>query len=207
MKLLKKRNKSNKIINYVGHNCMMDILFLLSHFQELPNNYKQFKLLVMQYFPNLFDTKLIFNYNEEIFKQVQGSRLEDIKKYLESNYNLSSTKVQIHNQFTRYTLTDMDIENNQQDQFYHEAGYDALLTGYVFLKLQSILSHKQLSNSINQLNLYQSTYILNIQTKDSILNDKFIIFATEFFTKEQSDQIVDTLKKTFFLKEYRVFIR
>lgn len=44
----------------VGHNCYHDLLLLIDHFDSpLPEKYSEFKELVMQLFPAVFDTKSI----------------------------------------------------------------------------------------------------------------------------------------------------
>jgi hypothetical protein len=43
----------------VGHNCIIDILFLISHFGDpLPNNIYEMKNLIRKYFPEYFQINL-----------------------------------------------------------------------------------------------------------------------------------------------------
>jgi poly(A)-specific ribonuclease len=44
----------------VGHNCLYDLLFMLSHFLDtLPNSLAEFKTLVSSLFPYIYDTKVL----------------------------------------------------------------------------------------------------------------------------------------------------
>ena len=61
--LKRAQQKDKDRISFTGHNCMMDLLFLMSHFVENPlPSYDLFKSMINKYFYNLYDTKVMFNY-------------------------------------------------------------------------------------------------------------------------------------------------
>ena len=120
---------SNKKI-LIGHNLSLDILFCFTHFGEsLPENYESFKTLVTLSFNGLYDTKYLYNNlspKEEIKTDLP---LEGIYEKLSTKFK-GSVNVSIPNGFTDY-LAKMDKKENE----YHQADFDAFITGLSFCYL------------------------------------------------------------------------
>jgi hypothetical protein len=120
---------SNKKI-LIGHNLSLDILFCFTHFGEsLPENYESFKTLVTLSFNGLYDTKYLYNNlspKEEIKTDLP---LEGIYEKLSTKFK-GSVNVCIPNGFTDY-LAKMDNKENE----YHQADFDAFITGLSFCYL------------------------------------------------------------------------
>uniref|UniRef100_A0A1E1XV00 Putative polya-specific ribonuclease parn n=1 Tax=Amblyomma sculptum TaxID=1581419 RepID=A0A1E1XV00_AMBSC len=113
---------SGKLV--IGHNMLLDIMHLLSQFvDDLPKEYNEFKSMVRAAFPNLVDTKVLASDSVIkdsftstalglLLKQLQGrpSCVPPVEHDPGYGYDLNVTK-------------------------FHEAGYDALVTGLCFVGL------------------------------------------------------------------------
>jgi len=121
----------------IGHNCMYDWLYLFNQFiGPLPETYLQFSQQWHERFPYTYDTKVLA-YNSKAFYntslgQVYEKCVNDdkFKSNLRWRFDLS-------NQFTNY-------EGQALLSHYHEAAYDAHMTGVVFMH---ILKHKEMETA------------------------------------------------------------
>ncbi|PVU87662.1 hypothetical protein BB559_004439 [Furculomyces boomerangus] len=103
----------------IGHNCLLDLVFIYSHFfGKLPNTLSEFKMLIHAIFPRIYDTKHIFEQSPELKLSYPSSTLKAISETVTIFYNL-----EIGSMFSKYITSSL-----------HEAGYDAYLTGLVYLK-------------------------------------------------------------------------
>lgn len=125
--LLKEISASKKLI--VGHNCLLDLMFLITQcFEDLPSNYSDFKTLTHRIFPNIVDTKVLGT--SEKFKEMFPSTVLN----------------QLHQRLTESPFEKIDVEFEDPYNTYsfeypkeHEAGYDSFLTGHCFLVFLSYL--------------------------------------------------------------------
>ncbi|KAI9481156.1 MAG: ribonuclease H-like domain-containing protein [Benjaminiella poitrasii] len=120
-------SKSRKLV--VGHNMLLDMCHIIAQFvQPLPDTLSEFKLLAHKMFPKMIDTKHICNSTPELQSIFgTGTALETLR-FETSKSQFKNPQIDMHPAFPRY-LTDMA----------HEAGWDAFMTGFVFLKLVSYL--------------------------------------------------------------------
>jgi poly(A)-specific ribonuclease len=125
---------NKKII--IGHNCSLDIIYLISHFGDsLPNDYKEFKNLIQKYFDSIYDTKFIYEIN---FGQNSDSSLNVVYNYLKEKNNNNKLNIIIDNNgFTNY-LDENESKKN------HQADYDAFITGSSFIYMLEILGEKNM---------------------------------------------------------------
>lgn len=108
----------------VGHNMLLDIMHLLSQFvDDLPKDYNEFKSMVRAAFPCLVDTKVLASDNA-IKDSFVTTALELLLKQLRNRPSCVPA-VESENGYG-YSL-------NQAK--YHEAGYDAFVTGMCLLGL------------------------------------------------------------------------
>lgn len=113
----------------IGHNLLVDILFIIKQFiTPLPKSYTEFKDLVTCAFPSIIDTKymattpeLQYNKDTSLFNIVNHYKSIDLIPEVNSVENSKG-----------YSLSD---EN------FHEAAYDAFLTGLSFLAMSKILGN------------------------------------------------------------------
>lgn len=131
-------------VKVLGHNCILDFMFLYSHFiKDLSTEatgveFIKFKSELRSLFPNVYDTKYVYDVLSKrkslMNDKLQSSSLELLYKLvLDLNHKSSNDK--------RLRLT---FKQNHSDSFsnryekeegeaYHEAGFDAYVTGYVFI--------------------------------------------------------------------------
>ncbi|KZC04656.1 Poly(A)-specific ribonuclease PARN [Dufourea novaeangliae] len=124
--VLKKIAESGKLI--VGHNMLLDICHIIhKFFGPLPETYTEFKSLVHSLFPRILDTKVLCQSQQ--FKENVPS----------SNLNVLLERV------SKSPFKIPDIESVDGRSYitlaekYHEAGYDAYITGICFIALCNYL--------------------------------------------------------------------
>lgn len=113
----------------IGHNLMQDILLVTESFEtSLPTSYKQFKKLINELFPKIYDTKTVSYELQSIVpeeKRWNNRSLATIFEYFKNGTGrhlaLNSPAIEIHN-----------LENYGK---YHEAGWDSFCAGYIFVRM------------------------------------------------------------------------
>jgi poly(A)-specific ribonuclease len=119
----------------ITHNGFLDSLHLFDKFfYPPPERHTEFKTAFKKFFPTIYDTKYILNNSNVITSHV--GMATDLSTAFKNLYNLADKPpfIDINPAFTGYKLQG---ENNSL--YCHEAGYDALLTGFVFFKCLQLL--------------------------------------------------------------------
>jgi len=127
-KVVQKITESGKLL--IGHNMILDVAHTLNQFcGPLPESYTDFKVMTSSVFPKLLDTKLMANTTP--FKlEIPNSALEELFKIVSSSpYSVPSCPPKTPG--SGYVI-------GQGDK-YHEAGYDALITGLCFIAMSNRL--------------------------------------------------------------------
>ncbi|XP_034937449.1 poly(A)-specific ribonuclease PARN-like isoform X3 [Chelonus insularis] len=124
--LLRKIADSGKLI--VGHNMLLDLCHIVHQFfGPLPDSYLDFKDLIHDLFPKLIDTKILS----------QSSQLKDLIPSSILCYMLDTV-----NQ-PPFSLPEIiPVENRSYKvsaEVYHEAGYDAYVTGLCYIAMANYL--------------------------------------------------------------------
>ncbi|XP_067118979.1 pre-piRNA 3'-exonuclease trimmer-like isoform X2 [Centruroides vittatus] len=121
----------------VGHNLMLDLLFLYHHFYKpLPKKYSEFKKNIHKLFPVIFDTKhIIWSLRKEYEKLFSYS----VRSLSELYNTFKSPKVKFHTLFSPHIY---QVEGCEFTGKPHEAGYDSYASGYVFIQTAHILVMK-----------------------------------------------------------------
>ncbi len=149
----------------VGHNCYFDILFLYSHFIEfLPYKYEEFKKTFHKSFPEIYDTKFIFE-NTRFRQKAQKSTSLDALTPLcrnEEDKDFYHLNITLEEGFKAYEF------GNTENARYHEAGYDAFLTGYVYAKTFFALDKEDQLRMKNSVNVLKSLYYLKLDAEDPL---------------------------------------
>ncbi|KAJ6240759.1 poly(a)-specific ribonuclease pnldc1 [Anaeramoeba flamelloides] len=164
----------------IGHNCYFDILhFITSYFCNLPNKLDQCKKVINQKFPIVFDTKTITELNgPELLNGIgiESTSLGDLYQQVKS---MKTPKIKFSENFDRYS--DLKLA--------HEAGYDAYMTGTVYLRLIDQLqkdfiyepNSKLLNPFINKINLCNSFIRrLNLVGEDEKIKHKGMFYVYNF---------------------------
>jgi hypothetical protein len=115
-------------IPLIVHNGFMDILFLLTHFvhsHKLPESYVDIKALIRQYFPVVYDTKVVATECSTPWKNDNTNLSNLYQKAVRENDSLE-------NKIAVVTSANNDPSNQDQE---HEAAYDAFMTGAIYIGL------------------------------------------------------------------------
>ncbi|KAG5676597.1 hypothetical protein PVAND_006420 [Polypedilum vanderplanki] len=121
--LMKEISKSKKPI--VAHNCLLDFFYILTQcFEDLPENYNDFKKLIHRIFPNIIDTKFIAH-SDHLKEFFSSTVLNQVLERLQKP-PFKEIELEWENPYNTYSL---------KSPKEHEAGYDSFLTGYCFLAL------------------------------------------------------------------------
>lgn len=179
-KVVQKIIDSKKIV--VGHNMFLDLLYTMHQFvTPLPENYDEFKIQVRENFPKILDTKLMAS-TSPLKEEIPHSSLEELVKIL-SVAPFKMAKMASGN----YKIGD---ENGK----YHEAGYDAFITGLCFIAMSNKLANyseknpkenvwpndKYLSpffNKVNMMRIMDISY-LNLAEKEEIPDRSHVFHVT-----------------------------
>ena len=134
------RCKVNPQCCLIGHNMIYDIIYLYNQFiGPLPETYADFVAEWFKLFPSTFDTKVCSFKADyfgktilgKIFEKCQGDkRLKDIIHF---NFDIKNGFINYH--------------GSELLSHYHEAAYDAYMTGYSFCK---ILKYKEIDEVFNR---------------------------------------------------------
>ncbi|KAJ1973063.1 hypothetical protein H4R35_004320 [Dimargaris xerosporica] len=111
----------------LGHNLFLDLCHVFNQFYDvLPPSLDGFKSQLHQLFPCIIDTKLIAETVPQIKDLADRTSLEDLH-------------AQLRKHRYPYPITLLDMQHARYEQAKgHEAGYDAYITGVLFLQLLTI---------------------------------------------------------------------
>lgn len=193
----------------VGHNCLFDLLFWMRHFHNTLSSYPKFKRSLHKHFPHVYDTKYIGN-NSPLKKEFEkGSSLSDYhKSMLFGKLKTSGLEFIIPPGFEGYRLDiidgngklidvvdNNDINNHEERKVieapimhkvrYHEAGYDAFLTGLAFLHFEKVLNLKTFEKSFgNRLNLMSSYFVMRLDGSDEVKENSLVFVVFDHSKKD-----------------------
>ncbi|XP_021956723.1 poly(A)-specific ribonuclease PNLDC1 [Folsomia candida] len=149
----------------VGHNMLLDIMLLYHQFvQELPSDYFEFKKQVHDLFPSVFDTKAT------AYGIASLRRNQDPDDHILSDTNLfalySNVSALLQNTSQPIIIPENDtyayhealvlgrttnLETGVKTAKCHTAGFDAVVTGVVFLKLGFLAARPRILPDYRQL--------------------------------------------------------
>jgi hypothetical protein len=112
----------------IFHNGLIDLCQIIDKFVEpLPETLKEFTNVVNNYFPNIYDTKFILENNATFYNVFPKTSLEEVYNKIHSDQLIASELIQV-------------IGYEKADRSYsHEAGYDAMMTAYVYTFINKYL--------------------------------------------------------------------
>ncbi|CAD8187210.1 unnamed protein product [Paramecium pentaurelia] len=172
----------------VGHNCFADIMFCYSHFIQCPPiSWEQFKEDIVKNWPTIYDTKYIIQ---------SAQPLEKIRSKFETSTSVENLAEFIKNNMN-YIQIDVDIDKDS----YHTAGFDAYMTGFIFINLTKDFTQQDLQNQKNKLNQFKSNYNINLNTVEDIkVTQKFIIYI-KFPEEDRNNQQIQRNQRLQFQKQ------
>lgn len=182
-RLIWKLAQSGKLM--IGHNMVTDVMQILRQFfsSPLPEKYDDFKSMTNSIFPRVLDTKHMAS-QTPLKDIVSNTALGEMEKVL-SKDPFPTIKLECE---------DYDIENKKL----HEAGYDAYLTGFCYLRmlhyLESFNSSKNALvdfylNKIFLMKTYDMTFIDLKNPQEDPKRDN--VFYVEFPPSWETQDIYD----------------
>ncbi|XP_057295742.1 poly(A)-specific ribonuclease PNLDC1-like [Hydractinia symbiolongicarpus] len=129
----------------IGHNMLSDLLLLYGKFfQNLPDSYNLFKKSINQILPCVYDTKHMAFVMRKDYKDVNFFEMTG----LEELYKVFSSPAAMFYKLDTPVIVHADGCNKYDcKKCAHEAGYDAFLTGYVFIRLTHLMASKNVSST------------------------------------------------------------
>lgn len=187
------------------HNGLLDIQHLYDKFiEDLPDDQSFFKQKFSENFGEIYDTKYMSANSNVLFNNFLHKT--DLETCYKKCYSMSTLgrKIEIDDNFPDYRLTNLETE---EVSFQHEAGFDAQMTGYVFLKSLEMLklnttdSHDKLRPSLefykNKLPLGGVKVPFNLAEIDDIYSDQNLkVFHCSFYgDRKLFRAAIDNLEK------------
>ncbi|KAJ9589498.1 hypothetical protein L9F63_017315, partial [Diploptera punctata] len=126
-------NSHNRGKLMIGHNMLLDICHILHQcYFPLPTDYSEFKELIRCVFPNILDTKYM-SFSSVFKESINSNVLEHLHKTLSEK------------PFKMFTAEcEMDgCGYSSVNEKYHEAGYDAYITGLCYIAMANHIGSLQ----------------------------------------------------------------
>ncbi|KAF9937804.1 hypothetical protein BGZ75_008650 [Mortierella antarctica] len=149
----------------IGHNCFLDLMQISQQFLwDLPCELEEWKRLLNREWDTIIDTKHLASHPLVAPLLTDGTGLESVSKCVQkAPFATVGPKIVMASDFSRYqadasaiaaatqdeTATTMEKsagkENVKDEPKYHEAGYDAYITGQAFLRFAGYILKKRAS--------------------------------------------------------------
>ena len=193
-KIIEKKKK------IVGHNCLVDILFIYNNFIEtIPKDFKIFLMKLLNNFNEIYDTKFLCCYYNKNNINENDFHLEGLYLKLFQEFK-DKINIKIHEKFFNY----FESENKK----FHQADYDALVTGCAFIYMNEKYGKDFVFNNKNKLNLIKSIFVcmnLNDYKYDELkdnANNVLVINNINNNNSEITSKITEFEKEPFISKKY-----
>lgn len=188
----------------IGHNMLYDMLFIYDKFiDDLPYKLEDFLINVNLYFPHTLDTKILSHNSNKFSVTKLSDMLKSCDKFKYSSYIQIIPDVQ--NNFCLY-----DTENGKE----HDAGYDARITGRLFIYLIKGLEYNFIVDD-STLKLSKDYIKFEDLLKSGLSNivvyniNKGFPFNNFYFNNDQSllskqnDLILETFNRNVFMLKFK----
>lgn len=166
----------------VGHALLFDLLFAFSHFEGLPESYEEFKELSRQFFPSFFDTQVLakshlFRMKPQNVDRGQEEQTEQTKTARFSSLALGQVYKVLKQEaeealscgqaIVKFNLAE-GHERYDNSASFHEAGYDAFITGCVFAYMCDAVGRRP-DEFNGHLMMFRGLYNFNLLGEDELL--------------------------------------
>jgi len=150
-------------------------------------------------FPEIYDTKFIVNHtqHQKTLEKVSFSSsldiLYDLCKHPDHAAQFADIKIKLGLGFESY-----DMDKPENCNHFHEAGFDAYLTGYCFAKMFYKMGPEDLNKVRNSVNVMKSFKYLKVTEElDPYYNDKavFMVLSEAFGEDKKEFVYTDILAK------------
>jgi poly(A)-specific ribonuclease len=194
--------KKKKII---GHNCLVDILFIFNNFIEtIPKDFSIFLNKLLNNFNEIYDTKfLCCNYNQNNKNNginENDFHLEGLYLKLYEEYK-DKIKIKIDEKFFNY----FDENNFNENKKFHQADYDALVTGCSFIYMIEKYGKDFILKNKNKVNLIKSIYIgmnFNNNKFEELKEEANDVLVINNINNNNSNKITEFEGEDFVKKKY-----
>lgn len=177
----------------IGHNCMYDWLYVYNQFiAELPETFAEFSKHWNECFPLTFDNKVLA-FNSKAFSKTSLGEVFDkcqndgkIKDNLKFQFDLKNGCV--------------NYEGTAMLSHYHEAAYDAHMTGVAFAHILKLKEDKVQPNKPVQWDKGYPFKFINQMMLDSFGSQRVYFFQAPQYQKylqEAASEFADTIHVTF----------
>uniref|UniRef100_A0A7S1RLQ3 Uncharacterized protein n=1 Tax=Alexandrium catenella TaxID=2925 RepID=A0A7S1RLQ3_ALECA len=168
----------------IGHNCMYDMLFLMSHLEgPLPKSYETFREILQNRFPVLMDTKFLATREPFKFKPKPASEgaMDDGKPAAREQrfgstalgevfkvfYEEASAAKEAGTQVLEVAFAPSFDRYASDASAAHEAGYDAYMTGFAFAHMaKEALKPEGVAAFGNRTPMFRSLFAFNLAGGD-----------------------------------------
>eukprot|EP00759_Apiculatamorpha_spiralis_P015165 PhF_6_TR21892/c0_g1_i1/m.31088/K01148/PARN, PNLDC1; poly(A)-specific ribonuclease len=170
----------------VGHNVLSDFLFLIASMEgTLPKDVPAFRQYMRESFPVVYDTKMLCRSWPEGETAVSYTGLQLLFEYFLEKNGQKLTDFTFPLGFERYAeVLKRKAEGQKRDvgALAHEAAYDALCTGYVFLNLKSRITPSDFADTCNIIAIFKNMYALDLANDRDIWHPKGSVIVLTFPT-------------------------
>ncbi|KAI9281930.1 CAF1 family ribonuclease-domain-containing protein [Sporodiniella umbellata] len=134
----------------VAHNATLDIFHTVDQFWEyLPKSIEEGKQTINSMWDNIVDTKYMAQFHPDLKTCFDSTVLGSLYNTVTEELNTTGKSVTMADGFDRYTQ-----EDNQKE---HEAGYDAYMTGVIYIAFIMFINQKKLETAEAKKQIEQST--------------------------------------------------
>ncbi|KAG0223542.1 hypothetical protein BGW42_005820 [Actinomortierella wolfii] len=117
----------------VGHNIVIDLAYILAQFVgPLPHTIDEYKQMIHANFPTVIDTKYLSTTASDLKGFVFDSSLQGLGDVILGS-DFAQPRIVLHYRHPNY----------HRNGHEHEAGYDAYMTGSIFIKLMAFIARKE----------------------------------------------------------------
>jgi len=186
----------------IGHALMFDLLFAFSHFEgRLPESYAKYKELVQSHFPVIFDTQLLAK--KEPFKFLPASDADAKREHRFGSHALGEVyKVFLREAEAARTAGTPTVEVSfapGHDRYgpdcaaFHEAGYDAYVTGYAFAHMAKLAFSQEVKFSLScRSTMFRALFDFHLAGEDELVATGIYVHV-----KGLKGQDADSLRSAF----------
>ncbi|CAG8451113.1 6785_t:CDS:10 [Paraglomus brasilianum] len=166
----------------IGHNCFLDFCQTIHQFyEEVPEKVRQFKALAHKLFETIVDTKhLAFSHSKLQAHLIKTGVQDTLGMVQRRPFTDLGPKIVIDPTFTKYKLNDASL--------YHEAGYDAYVTGFIFARLVAFMLHENEEGKRNAYSFLDDVPEGDISVKKKVDDEP---------VEEQDENNMDSEEKKF----------
>ena len=169
----------DKKIPIIGHNMYFDMMFLYDKLiADLPPDFYSFKTAIHKYFPYIYDTKYISSSLEK-----NGKKIFEVTSLEKVYSSIVKNKYDIYVPFFPDTLNGFCLYNDMERDKMHDAGYDSIITGRIF-----ILMNKALEHNFNTSNVGAAKHGI---AGEIIKNEQEINLNYGFIDKKRYDNFIN----------------